>query len=152
VWTIPQGGGSVRRPQLSPDGTGLVYLLTRASDGAQLLHLLPLAGTTSVADGHDLPAAGDCGPTMWRFLDDRQLLALTSQGCGGGYDNLLVRYDLETRQVLSTTPLGLHIESLRAHGTRCLRRPRWRPRSSRARRPCLPRPLRGSGSARRSGR
>jgi hypothetical protein len=110
VWTIPQGGGSVRRPQLSPDGTRLVYLLTRASDGAQLLHLLPLAGTTSVADGHDLPAAGDCGPTVWRFLDDRQLLALTSQGCGGGYDNLLVRYDLETRQVLSTTPLGLPVE------------------------------------------
>ncbi|MFL6191345.1 MAG: hypothetical protein ACJ75E_16135, partial [Actinomycetes bacterium] len=48
--------------------------------------------------------------TMWRFLDDRQLLALTSQGCGGGYDNLLVRYDLETRQELSTTLLGLPVE------------------------------------------
>jgi hypothetical protein len=111
VWTIPPGG-SVQGLQLSPDGTRLVYLLTRASDDNQLLHLLPLAGTASVEDGHDLPAAGDCGPTMWRFLDDRRLLALGSQGCdgSGGYDNLLVRYDLETRQVVSTDPLGLPVE------------------------------------------
>jgi hypothetical protein len=96
-------------------------------------------------------AASGCGRSR-RAADRCGALALTSQGCGGGYDNLLVRYDLETRQVLSTTPLGLPIESLRAHGTRCLRRPRWRPRSSRSRRPCLPPPIRGSGSARRSGR
>jgi hypothetical protein len=108
VWAVPTGG-SVQGVQLSPDATRLAYLLDRGDGGDSRLHLLPLAGTTSVADGHDLPAAGDCGPTVWRFLDDRQLLALTSQGCGGGYDNL-VRYDLETRQVLSTTPLGLPVE------------------------------------------
>jgi hypothetical protein len=111
VWTIPPGG-SVQGLQLSPDGTRLVYLLTRASDGNQQLHLLPLAGTASVEDGHGLPAAGDCGPTMWRFLDSRRLLALGSQGCDGSgrYDNLLVRYDLATRQVVSTDPLGLPVE------------------------------------------
>jgi len=111
IWTIPPGG-SVQGLQLSPDGTRLVYLLTRASDGNQLLHLLPLADTTSVEDGHDLPAAGDCQATMWRFLDDRRLLALGSQGCDGSgrYDNVLVRYDLETRQVVSTLPLGLPVE------------------------------------------
>jgi hypothetical protein len=111
VWTIPPGG-SVQGLQLSPDGARLVYLLTRASDGNQLLHLLPLAGTASVEDGHDLPAAGGCPATMWRFLDDQRLLALGSQGCNGsgGYDNLLVRYDLETRQVATTLPLGLPVE------------------------------------------
>ena len=109
VWAIP-AGASVRGLQLSPDGTRLVYLLTRTSGGDELLHLLPLAGTATVTDGDDLPAAGDCGPTMWRFLDDRSLLAFTSHGCGGGYDNLLVRYDLTTRQVASTIPLGLKVE------------------------------------------
>jgi hypothetical protein len=63
VWTIPPGG-SVQGLQLSPDATRLVYRLTRPSDGDTLLHLLPLAGTTSVTDGDDLPAAGDCGPTI----------------------------------------------------------------------------------------
>ena len=110
VWTIPPGG-SVQGLQLSPDATRLVYLLARTPDTPPLLHLLPLAGTTSAADGHDLPAAGDCPVSMWRFLDSRRLLALTSQGCGGGtYDNLLVRYDLETRRVVSTVPLGLPVE------------------------------------------
>jgi hypothetical protein len=58
-----------------------------------------------------LPAAGDCGATSWRFLDGRRPPALGSRGCGGGsYDNLLVRYDLETRQVVSRAPLGLPVE------------------------------------------
>jgi len=48
---------------------------------------------------------------MWRFLDSRRLLALGGQGCGAGrFDNLLVRYDLETREVVSTVPLGLPVE------------------------------------------
>jgi hypothetical protein len=107
VWTIPPGG-SVQGLQLSPDATRLVYLLARTPGGDRLLHLLPLAGTTSVVDGHDLPAAGDCPMSMWRFLDDRRLLAL---GCvTEPYDNLLVRFDLDTRRVLSTVPLGLPVE------------------------------------------
>jgi len=110
VWTIPPGA-TVRGIQLSPDATRLVYLLERMPGGDLLLHLLPLAGTTSAADGHDLPAAGDCSPTMWRFLDDRQLLALGARGCATGrYDNLLARFDLETRKVLDTTLLGLPVE------------------------------------------
>jgi len=110
VWTIPPGG-SVQGLQLSPDATRLVYLLARTPGGDRLLHLLPLAGTASVADGHDLPAAGDCPVSMWRFLDGRRLLALGGQGCGGArFDNLLVRFDLETRQVVSTMPLGLPVE------------------------------------------
>jgi hypothetical protein len=45
---------------------------------------------------------------MWRFLDDRRLLAL---GCvTEPFDNLLVRFDLETRRVLSILPLGLPVE------------------------------------------
>ena len=107
VWTIPPGG-SVQGLQLSPDATRLVYLLARTPGGNRRLHLLPLAGTTSVVDGHDLPAAGDCSMSMWRFLDDRRLLAL---GCvTEPFDNLLVRFDLETRRVLSTVPLGLPVE------------------------------------------
>jgi hypothetical protein len=107
VWTIPPGG-SVQGLQLSPDATRLVYLLGRTPGGDRLLHLLPLAGTTSVVEGNDLPAAGDCPMSMWRFLDDRRLLAL---GCvTEPFDNLLVRFDLETRRVLSTVPLGLPVE------------------------------------------
>jgi hypothetical protein len=107
VWTIPPGG-SVQGLQLSPDATRLVYLLARTPGGDRLLHLLPLVGTTSVVEGHDLPAAGDCPMSMWRFLDDRRLLAL---GCvTEPFDNLLVRFDLDTRRVLSTLPLGLPVE------------------------------------------
>jgi WD40-like Beta Propeller Repeat len=107
VWTIPPGT-TVRGLQLSPDGTRLVYLLERTPGGDILLHLLPLAGTTSVADGHDLPVAGDCPMSMWRFLDDRRLLAL---GCvAEPFDNLLVRIDLDTRRVESADPLGLPVE------------------------------------------
>jgi hypothetical protein len=107
TWTIPPGA-IVRGLQLSPDGTRLVYLLERTAGGDLRLHLLPLAGTASVTDGHDLPAAGDCPASMWRFLDDRRLLAL---GCvTGPFDNLLVRYDLDTRGVESTVALGLPVE------------------------------------------
>jgi hypothetical protein len=107
VWTIPPGA-IVRGLQLSPDATRLVYLLERTAGGDVLLHLLPFAGTTSAADGHDLPVAGDCPPAMWRFLDDRRLLAL---GCAAEpFDNLLVRIDLDTRRVESADPLGLPVE------------------------------------------
>jgi hypothetical protein len=107
TWTIPPGA-IVRGLQLSPDATRLVYLLERTAGGDILLHLLPLAGTTSAADGHDLPAAGDCPMSMWRFLDARRLLAL---GCAAEpFDNLLVRIDLDTRRVESADPLGLPVE------------------------------------------
>ena len=110
TWTIPPGA-TVQGPQLSPDATRLVYLLARTAGGDRQLHLLPLTGTSSVADGHDLPPAGDCPVSMWRFLDDRRLLALGSQGCGAGrFDNLLARFDLDTRQVELTEPLGLPVE------------------------------------------
>jgi hypothetical protein len=110
VWTIPERV-SVEGLQLSPDASRLVYLLDRGDGGPRLLHLLPLARPGSVTDGDDLPAAGDCGATAWRFLDDGRLLALGSRGCGGGtYDNLLARYDLETRELESTVPLGLPVE------------------------------------------
>jgi hypothetical protein len=112
VWTIPPDG-SVQGLQLSPDATRLVYLLSQTPAGKPLLHLLPLAGTTSVADGYDLPAAGDCPVSIWRFLDSGRLLALAGQGCGAGrFDNRLVRFDLETRRVVSTLPLGLPVEIL----------------------------------------
>jgi WD40-like Beta Propeller Repeat len=107
VWTVPPGA-SVRGPQLSPDGTRLVYQLERGPGADRLLHLLPTDGTTSVTDGYDLPVAGDCPLSMWRFLDDRRLLAL---GCATEpFDNLLVRIDLETRQVASADRLGLPVE------------------------------------------
>jgi hypothetical protein len=110
VWTIPEGA-SVDGLQLSPDATRLVYLLGRDPGGDRLLHLLPLAGTSSVTDGDDLPAAGDCPVTMSRFVDDRRLLALGAQGCDAGrYDNLLISYDLETRRVVSTAQFSLPVE------------------------------------------
>jgi hypothetical protein len=106
VWTVPPGA-SVHGPQLSPDGTRLVYQLERGPGAGLLLHLLPTAGTTSVTDGRDLPTAGDCPLSMWRFLDDRRLLAL---GCAAEpFDNLLVRIDLETLKVESA-PLGRPVE------------------------------------------
>jgi hypothetical protein len=112
VWTVP-AGATVRGLQLSPDATRLVYLLERTPGADRRLHLLPLAGTTTAADGADLPAAGDCPVTMWRFQDDRRLLALGGQGCAAGpFDNLLISYDLDTRQVLSTTALDLPVELL----------------------------------------
>jgi hypothetical protein len=110
VWRVPPGV-SVEGLQLSPDATRLVYLLDRGAGGPRPLHVLPLDGAGSVTDGDDLPATGDCGATSWRFLDDRRLLALGSRGCSDGpYDNLLVRYDLATREVESTVPLGLPVE------------------------------------------
>jgi hypothetical protein len=106
VWTIPPGA-TVRGLQLSPDGTRLVYQLERGPGADLLLHLLPTAGTTSVTDGYDLPVAGDCPLSMWRFLDDRRLLAL---GCAAEpFDNLLVRINLETRAV-SVDRLGRPVE------------------------------------------
>ena len=56
--------------QLSPDGTRLVYLLERTAGGDLRLHLLPLAGTSSVTDGHDLLVAGDCPASMYHQRPD----------------------------------------------------------------------------------
>ena len=111
VWTIP-AGVSLEGLQLSPDATRLVYLLDRGAAGPRPLHVLPLTGAGSVTDGYDLPAAGDCGASSWRFLDGRRLLALGARGCGGGgsYDNLLVRYDLDSRRLEETVPLGRPME------------------------------------------
>jgi hypothetical protein len=111
VWTVPPGA-TVRGLQLSPDAARLVYLLERTPGTELLLHLLPLTGTTTAADGADLPTAGDCPVSMWRFQDSRRLLALGGQGCGGAgrFDNLLIRYDLDTRKVVSTTLLDLPVE------------------------------------------
>jgi hypothetical protein len=111
VWTIPPGAVVRGGLQLSPDRTRLVYLLERAPGAHLLPHLLPLAGTASVADGDDLPAAGDCLMSMWRFQNSRRLLALGGQGCAAGpFDNLLISYDLDTRQVISTSALDLPVE------------------------------------------
>jgi hypothetical protein len=110
VWTVPPGA-TVRGLQLSPDATRLVYLLEPTPGADQRLHLLPLAGTATAADGHDLPAAGDCPVSMWRFQSSRRLLALGGQGCAAGpLDNLLIGYDLDTRRVVSTTALDLPVE------------------------------------------
>jgi hypothetical protein len=108
VWTIPSGA-SVHEVQLSPDATRLAYLLERAPGGQRPLHVLELAGTTSVTQGYDLPAAGDCPLSDPRFLGGSgRLLALGGRGCGAGPRNdLLVDYDLATGRVVSTMPLGL---------------------------------------------
>jgi hypothetical protein len=118
VWTIPPGA-SVQGPQLSQDGTRLVYQLERRPGEDRLLHLLPLAGTTSVTDGHDLPVAGDCPVSLWRFLDDRRLLALGGRGCAAGhFDNLLVRIDLQASRVESAVRRRLLAGGLVATGSR----------------------------------
>jgi len=107
TWTIPPGA-SVDQVQLSPDATQLAYRLTQASNPQPSLHLLPLAGTTQVTQGHDLPAAGDCPLSTPRFLDGRRLLALGGRGCATGpVEPLLVTFDLGTGRVTSSEPLDL---------------------------------------------
>jgi hypothetical protein len=109
VWTIPPGV-SLDGLQLSPDATQLVYLLRRDSAGLQpSLHVLPLAGTTSVTQGRDLPTTGDCPMSDPRFVGGSgRLLAIGGRGCATGpLQYLLVGYDLRTGQVSSSVPLGL---------------------------------------------
>jgi hypothetical protein len=107
AWTIPPGA-SVHEVQLSPDATRLVYLLARAPGGQRPLHVLELAGTTSVTQGDDLPAAGDCPPSNPRFLGGGRLLALGGRGCDTGpVTRLLVDFDLGSGRVVSSEPLGL---------------------------------------------
>jgi hypothetical protein len=111
VWTIPPGA-SVEQVQLSPDATRLVYLLEKAPGEQRPLHVLPLAGTTSVTQGDDLPAAGDCPPSNPRFLGDSgRLIALGGSGCGTGpRHDRLSEYDLAAGRVVSSKPLGLRVE------------------------------------------
>jgi hypothetical protein len=106
AWTIP-AGASVEQPQLSPDATQLAYLLTQAPGEQRALHLLPLAGTTSVTQGFYLPQAGDCPVSTLRFPDGERLLALGGRGCDTGpVVRLLVEFDLRSGQV-SRRLLGL---------------------------------------------
>ena len=105
-WTIPPGV-LVEQVQLSPDATQLAYLLTQAPGEQRALHLLPLAGTTSVTQGFYLPQAGDCPVSTVRFLGSRRLLVLGGRGCNTGpVVRLLVDFDLSSGQV-SRRPLGL---------------------------------------------
>jgi WD40-like Beta Propeller Repeat len=108
VWTIPPGV-SLEALQLSPDGTQLAYLLRQESAGLQpSLHVLPLAGTTSVTQGNELPTTGDCPMSDPRFLGGGRLLALGGRGCATGpLQYLLVDYDLRAGRVASSMPLGL---------------------------------------------
>jgi hypothetical protein len=109
VWTIPPGM-SVEGLQLSPDATQLAYLLRRKPNAfPPSLHLLPLNGTTSVTQGHDLPTTGDCPMSDPRFVGGSgRLLAIGGRGCTTGpLEYQLVGYDLRTAQVTSSTPLGL---------------------------------------------
>ena len=109
VWSWPAAASRCGRspgrigagPPAEPDATRLVYPGPDTRRGPPAASA-PARRDHLVADGHDLPAAGDCPMSMWRFLDDRRLLAL---GCvTEPFDNLLVRFDLDTRRVLSTSP------------------------------------------------
>jgi hypothetical protein len=108
VWTIPPRV-SLEGLQLSPDATQLVYVLRREASGLPSLHVLPLAGTTSVTQGRDLPTVGDCPVSDPRFLGGGgRLLALGARGCATGpIEYLLVEFDLRTGRVVSSAPLGL---------------------------------------------
>jgi hypothetical protein len=109
VWTIPPGM-SVEGLQLSPDATQLAYLLRREPNAfPPSLHVLPLAGTTSVTQGRDLPTTGDCPMSDPRFVGGSgRLLAIGGRGCATGpLESLLVGYDLRTGRVASSMPLGL---------------------------------------------
>jgi hypothetical protein len=101
AWTIPPGA-SVHEAQLSPDATRLAYLLTQTQGprGQRALHLLRLAGTTSVTQGYDLPQAGDCPVSTLRFVGSGRLLVLGGRGCDTGpVVTLLVDFDLGSGQV-----------------------------------------------------
>jgi hypothetical protein len=108
VWTIPPGV-SLEQLQLSPDSTQLAYILRPEASGLPSLHVLPLTGTTSVTQGRDLPATGDCPMSDPRFEGaSGRLLALGGRGCATGpLESLLVEFDLGTGRVTSSVPLGL---------------------------------------------
>jgi hypothetical protein len=97
----------VEQVQLNADGTQLAYLLTQAPREQRALHLLQLAGTTSVTQGIYLPQAGDCPVSTLRFLGSGRLMVLGGRGCDTGpVVHLLVEFDLSSGQV-SRRPLGL---------------------------------------------
>jgi hypothetical protein len=109
VWTVPPGVFPDGL-QLSPDGTQVAYVLRTDSVGQRpSLHVLPLQGTTSVAQGYDLPTIGDCPASEPRFLGGGgRLLALGARGCATGpLEYLLVEYDLGTGRAASSVPLRL---------------------------------------------
>ena len=55
--------------------------------------------------------AGRGRPASWGYQDGGRLRVLGARGCATGrLENLLVRVDLETRQVVSTTVLDLPVE------------------------------------------
>ena len=109
VWTIPPGM-SVEELQLSADATQLAYLLRREPNAfPPSLHVLPLNGTTSVTQGRDLPATGDCPMSDPRFVGDGGRLLVIGGRCSGNrpVEYQLVDYDLATGRVMSSMPLGL---------------------------------------------
>jgi hypothetical protein len=116
VWTIPHHG-DILGMEFSPDGTRLLYSL--ALEGSdQTLHVLPLAGTTSVTQGRDLPQVG-ASPCPWAAMaqfmgNSDRLWIVQAQGCANRSrgpmtwtNPVLAEYDLRTGRVTSTTPLAL---------------------------------------------
>jgi hypothetical protein len=116
VWTIPHHG-DILGMEFSPDGTRLLYTLDREGSG-RTLHVLPLAGTTSVTQGRDLPQVGanPCpSVAMAQFMGNSdRLWIVQAQGCANGSrgpttwtNPVLAEYDLGTGRVRSSTPVAL---------------------------------------------
>ena len=92
--------------QLSPTPPGW-FTLARTPGGDRLLHLLPLAALPGRQGGHDLPAPATARCRCGRFRSTGGL----ALGCVTElFDNLLVRFDLDSPAGAIDLPLGLPVE------------------------------------------
>lgn len=107
AWTIPERVVLGDWPlQWSPDATRLGFLLRRPGQAQQVFHVLPLAGTTSITQGHDLPLSHRPGCELGlppHFRDNRRVLVV--EQCPN--DSFLVDFDLRTGRKVARVALGL---------------------------------------------
>jgi hypothetical protein len=107
AWTIPERVVLGDWPlQWSPDATRLGFLMRRSGQAQQIFHVLPVAGTTSITQGHDLPLSHRPGCELVlppHFRDNRRVLVV--EQCPN--DSFLVDYDLRTGRKVARVALGL---------------------------------------------
>jgi hypothetical protein len=110
VWRTPEGVERGDWPlQWSPDSTRLGYLLRRPGQANQVFHVLPLAGTTSITQGRDLPLPHrpGCELSLPPHFRDAKRVSVVEQ-CPN--DAFLVDVDLQTGRKVARVALGLQGE------------------------------------------
>ena len=91
---------------MEPDATRLGFLMRRSGQAQQVNPVLPVAGTTSITQGHDLPLSHRPGCELGlppHFRDNRRVLLV--EQCPN--DSFLVDYDLRTGRKVARVALGL---------------------------------------------